>query len=337
VAGMKYSIMSTRQVLWLLHTLPFWTLPAITGLVMLLLCYLTGAFAPPKDEAALRIFNGALAMPIFVFYEWVAILVMKRRAISCLNRFTQTCPHKLEYVDYEQDIESRLKKNIGWSIALGTVFTCSYLYSEDLFATNLSNTLLLMNLYALPFWIFNSLVLLQLFYITQYVIKHFLGNEKIDLFGIKKLLPISDLVVTNTVLSTFALALIPLFWIGRTVPLIDKIIVVVVFILLSGYLFWPVLKVQRIISRKKRLSINRINQKFQTLFEAKLGVSRRLADDAQRLRKLSSLISAKQEISSASEWPIDLPQSIKGVLLSLSIPMSWAAGSFVESLISKFF
>jgi hypothetical protein len=41
------------------------------------------------------------------------------------------------------------------------------------------------------------------------VIKHFLDNEKIDLFGIEKRLPISDLVITNSILSTFGLALIP--------------------------------------------------------------------------------------------------------------------------------
>ena len=334
---MKLTTKKNEQDLFLSKTLPFWALPAITGVGMLLLCYLTGAFALPKDDITLRIFNGALAMPIFVFYEWVAVLVMKRRAIACLSRFTQNSKLHLVSVEFEKDIESRLKKNIGWSFILGTLFTCSYLYYEDLFATNLSPTLFLMNLYALPFWFFNSLILLQLFFITHYVIKHFLGNENIDLFGIKKLLPISDLVVTNTILSTFGLALIPLFWIGRTVPLIDKIIVVVVFVLLSSYLFWPVLKVQRIISRKKKLSIKRINMQFQTLFEAKLGESRRLTDDADRLRKLSSLLSTKQEISAASEWPIDLPQSIKGVLISISIPMSWVAGSFVESFISKFF
>jgi hypothetical protein len=169
------------------------------------------------------------------------------------------------------------------------------------------------------------------------VIKHFLDNEKIDLFGIEKRLPISDLVITNSILSTFGLALIPLFWMGRTVPVIDKVIVVIVFILLSSYLFWPVLKVQKIISRKKRLAINRINIKLRSLFETKQGESRRITDDAQRLRKLSSLISAKQEISSATVWPIDLPQSIKGILICLSIPLSWAAGSLVESFISTFF
>tara|TARA_R110002167_G_scaffold39550_3_gene122093 strand:+ start:1252 stop:2256 length:1005 start_codon:yes stop_codon:yes gene_type:complete len=334
---MKNANIANGQILLLFKALPFWTIPVVTGGVMLMFCYLTGAFAPPNGEASLRIFNGALAMPIFVVYVWIAVLVMKRRAIACLNQFTQNSAHDLTYVNFEQDIESRLKKNIIWSIALSILFTCTYLYHEDLIATDLSPALFLLNIYTLLFWFFNSLVLLQLFFITQYVIKHFLDNEKIDLFGIQKLLPISDLVITNTIISTFGLALIPLFWIGRTVPTIDKIIVTAVFILMSGYLFWPVLKVQKIISRKKRLAIMRINTKFQTLFESKLGVSRRLTDDAQRLRKLSSLISAKQEISVASEWPIDLPQSIKGVLISMSIPLSWVAGSFVESFISKFF
>jgi hypothetical protein len=334
---MNNSYMTNARIFSLFKPLSFWVLPTFTGFVMLLLSYLTGAFSPPKDDAALRIFNGALAMPTFVVYAWIAVLVMKRRAIACLNLFTQTSAQHLTHVDFEQDIEVRLKKNIGWSVILSVLFTCLYLYYEDLIATQLSPALFLMNVYALFFWIFISLILLQLFFITQYVIKHFLGNEQIDLFGIKKLLPISDLVITNTILSTFGLALIPLFWIGRTIPTIDKIIVAAVFILMSGYLFWPVFKVQSIISRKKRLAIKRINIKFQSLFAAKLGGARRLTDDAQRLRKLSSLISAKQEISAASEWPIDLPQSIKGLLISLSIPMSWAAGAFVESFISNFF
>lgn len=102
------------------------------------------------------------------------------------NRFTQSGTCDVTHVDFEQDIEVRLRKNIGWSIVLGAMFTCSYLYSEDLFATNFDHILFQMNIYALLFWI-------------------------------KKLLPISDLIVTNTVLSTFGLALIPLFWIGRTV------------------------------------------------------------------------------------------------------------------------
>lgn len=325
------------NLLSFINHLPFWGLPTLAGLILLLLSFGSGAFAPPKDAAALRLFNAAFTMPIFVVWAWVSVLVMKRRAIGCLNRFTQTSAHLLEQVNFEQDIERRLKVNIIWSLVIGVLFSFFYLYFEDLFATNLNTPLFLLNVYTLFFWTFNSLVLLQLFFITHYVIKHFLGNEKIDIFGIKKLLPISDLVITNTIISTLGLALIPLFWIDRIVPVVDKIIVTLVFVLLSSYLFWPVLKVQRIISRKKRLSIKRINIKFQNLFEAKLGESRRLTDDAQRLRKLSSLISAKQEISAASEWPIDFPQSIKGVLISLSIPLSWAAGSLVESFISKLF
>ncbi len=332
----NYKVMS-KEIFTLFKMLPFWLLPVFTGFVMLMLCHMTGAFVQPKNDTALRIFNGALAMPIFVVYSWIAVLVMKRRAIWCLKKFTQISSHQFVYVNFVQDIENRLKKNIRWSIVLGILFTCFYLYYEALIAIDLSPSLFLMNIYALFFWTFNSLILLQLFFLTQYVIKHFLSNEKVDLFGIKKMSPISDLVITNTIISTFGLALIPLFWIGRTVPLIDKVLVAIVFMLLSGYLFWPVLKVQKIISTKKRLSISRINMKFQTLFETKLGNSRRLTDDAQRLRKLSSLISAKQEISAASEWPIDLPQSIKGILISLSIPLSWAAGSIVESFISKFF
>jgi hypothetical protein len=143
--------MSNGRILSSLKTLPFWALPFFTGFLMSMLSHEMGAFDAPKDDAALRIFNGALGFPIFVVYGWASILVMKRRAIRCLNRFTQTSVLHLAKVDFEQDIESKLESNIAWSIALGTVFTCSYLYYEDLIATDLSSTIFLMNLYALPF------------------------------------------------------------------------------------------------------------------------------------------------------------------------------------------
>ena len=319
------------------HRWPFWLLPILLGAIMLYLGHLFGALAPPTDSNSQRVFNGALAMPIIVVYGWIAVLVMKNRAIHCLTIYTQDCEAQSNSVDFSSDMKVMLRRNLTWSIGIGVSLTCLYLYAENEFASELGSPLFLMNVYAVPFWAIICLTFLQLTFITHYVIKHFLVAEKINLFGIAKLLPVSDLVITNTVISAFLLALIPLFWIGRTVPALDKLLVVFMFALLTCFLFWPVFKVQKIISHKKQLSISRINQSFQALFNGKIGDTRRLTDDAQRLRRLSSLISAKQEIAAASEWPIDLPQSVKGILLSLSIPLSWAAGSIVEGFIARFF
>jgi hypothetical protein len=178
------------------------------------------------------------------------------------------------------------------------------------------------------------LLILQLIFITRLVIKHFLDKERIGIFGNKKLLPISDLVISNTVMTVFFFALFPVFWINKDIPIIDKALIIVVLIAIVSLLFRPVIKVQKSIALQKQQALERINNSMLVIFDHRQINMRRLTDDPERLRRLSSLVALKQEVSKASEWPIDLPQSIKGVLVAISIPLSWAIGSLIETFIS---
>lgn len=319
-------------------SLPNWFGPFLYAILGVTGSYLLGAFDTPNPEDAklAKEFNAGFALPIFTGLLWFINATMLQRAYFCLDNFMQNNLDKVYSVDVVNMLRIRFKINLKISVGLGVASGITYMLFEGVLATDLRMVAIYLNLMAIPFWVLTFLFMLQLFYVTRYVIKHFLSVEKIDLFGIKKLTPISDLVISNTVLSAISLAFVPLFWIGREIPQLDKLIVATVFILFALFLFWPVVRVQRIIARKKRLAISRINQSFHLLFDRKIGENRRLTDDPERLRKLSALISAKQEISEVSEWPIDLPQSIKGILICFSIPFSWIAGSLVETLVSKF-
>lgn len=151
------------------------------------------------------------------------------------------------------------------------------------------------------------------------MVGNFLDRDSLDLFSIKQLQPISDLVIYNTA------------------PLLDLGLVALCFILFALYLFLPVFKVQRIIASKKHLAIDRIYSAIHHLMISNhVSVRRDVLLRSELIRELASLISAKREIYASSEWPIDLPQGLKGILLAMSIPLSWAAGSMVESFISRF-
>jgi hypothetical protein len=317
--------------------IPFWFLPTFCALFIIYTANYLGIFSSERISLVNgpREFNAAYAIPTLSLYFWLAIQITKKRAKACLTEFAKQNTKLNGNKNYCQDIESQYQKNLRISCILGMVITLIYLSVEDLLATDFDSIGLFLNIIAVPFWSFSCLLFLQLLFITHFTIKHFLGYDKIDLFGIKKLMPVSEMVITNSLVSAFGLILIPLFWIGKTIPNTDKIIVTLVFILISCYLFWPILRVQKVISNKKKLAINRINSSFENLFDDKLLGERRLTDDPTRLRKLSSLISAKQEIANASEWPFDLPQRLKGLLLIVSIPLSWAAASLVETLIVK--
>ncbi|MEC8373405.1 MAG: hypothetical protein VX078_01140, partial [Pseudomonadota bacterium] len=96
------------------------------------------------------------------------------------------------------------------------------------------------------------------------------------------------------------------------------------------YLFRPIHKVQKNISKKKALAVERINHSIKSLFSSSGHSNRRLTDDPVRLRKLSSLISSKQQIANVSELAIDIPQGMKTLAIALSVPASWAIGALID-------
>jgi uncharacterized protein YoxC len=162
------------------------------------------------------------------------------------------------------------------------------------------------------------------------VISHFLNEKLVDLFGIERFEHLSDLVISNAIVSAVSLSLIPLFWLGTVVPVIDRVIVAVIFLVLIVYLFRPIHKVQKNISKKKALAVERINHSIKSLFSSSGHSNRRLTDDPVRLRKLSSLISSKQQIANVSELAIDIPQGMKTLAIALSVPASWAIGALID-------
>lgn len=306
--------------------------------VTLSICILLGAFGVNgiDSHTLLRERNAAVALPIFSAYLWLANQYLLSRTLSCTRRYMQNNRTDLDPDAVAIQMKERTKVNGRVSILIGTTVASIYMYSEGLLAFDLSPLRLFLNVLAIAFWILCVFSTLQVIYVTRFVINNFLNRKNIDLFSIKKLIPISDLVITNTVLSSLCLALIPLFWVGQVIPTIDKFIVAGVFLMLCWFLFWPVLRVQKTISAKKSMAIERINESVKLLFDDSHEDKRRLTDDPERLRQLSALISAKREIANASEWPINLPQSLKGLLFSLSIPLSWVAGSLIETFISRF-
>lgn len=303
----------------------------------IIISFFLGAFDfhAPEKLPSLRERNAVFAMPIFTVYLWLANQYLESRTLICTSQFIRKNQLLLKPRAAAMMVKSRSSINIKIASLVGTVVAFGYMYFEGLLAYDLRPLLLFLNMLAVPFWIMSVFLTLQLIFITRFVIKHFLSAKSIDLFGIKKLSSISDLVITNTVISALCLALIPLFWLGKPIPPADKYIVAGFFVMLCWFLFWPVLSVQQTISSKKSMAIERINESVKALFDSKTKSDRRLTDNPERLRQLSALISAKQEIANASEWPINLPQSLKGLFFALSIPLSWVAGSLIETFISK--
>jgi len=311
----------------------------VWGLVYLLMLYaiasMLGAFTDVTSASAIRIRNAALGMPLFTVFTLISTHFLMHRCYIALQHAVKNSPAQKYTHLLLTAFFLRVKKLKWLSVLLGVVITFSYLYAENLLATEWTLLELFMNVSALPFWASAFYFICTCLYSTKYVIANFLDRESLDLFSLKELKPISDLVIYNTALCACTMAIIPVFWLNKTVPTIDIAIVLLVFCGLALYLFLPVFKVQQIVSNKKTLAIARLNQAINALMKKNsFGSHEAILKESQVLRELASLISTKKEIHAASEWPIDLPQGLKGILLGVSIPLSWAAGSLVESIIS---
>lgn len=318
----------------LLH---FYLLPVLVGLVIFLLGFPLGVFDLPNSpsEKDIRFFNAGIAVPIIVTSYWLGIRYSYYKALLCLYRFARISDRRSAVLKVSEIIENKRKRNLKISVIVGIFMATFYLSYEGLLANDFDTVTVYMNIIALPFWTVLCMALLQLITITQTVIQHFLTLQKIQLFDIKKLMPISDLVIVNILITALLASVIPLFWMGKNIPDIDIIIGLFIFIGFAVFQFLPVIRVQQMVANNKALAIQRINLQYENQFTTKEIGSLSLIHDSEKLRQLSALINAKQEIASSSEWPLDISQGAKALLLSLSVPLSWAIGSLIETAISN--
>lgn len=312
--------------------LPYWVFPSLYTLVCLLLNYFAGSLDFPATNILReqRDFNAALGMPVVTGYLWLTVRLLHQHAAKSLVNYLLSQHRLADFSIHRQRLETRLQKHVLLAATLSVSVTLIYLTTENLLALDLELHVLLLNLMAVPFWFFIWLFVFQITFITLYVIRHFVGKTQFDLYELRKLKPISDLVLTNTVFAIAVLAITPVFWYRVPVPVIDIIILAFLMGALISYVFWPVLKMRFMMKRQKQVVIENLNNQMQLLFDNS-AVEPQLEDDV-RLRKLELLQNQKEEVFSLSEWPLDLPQVIKVITVSTLLPLSWLLLAAMENM-----
>ena len=312
--------------------LPYWVFPSLYTLVCLLLNYFAGSLDFPATNILReqRDFNAALGMPVVTGYLWLTVRLLHQHAAKSLVNYLLSQHRLADFSIHRQRLETRLQKHVLLAATLSVSVTLIYLTTDNLLALDLELHVLLLNLMAVPFWFFIWLFVFQITFITLYVIRHFVGKTQFDLYELRKLKPISDLVLTNTVFAIAVLAITPVFWYRVPVPVIDIIILAFLMGALISYVFWPVLKMRFMMKRQKQVVIENLNNQMQLLFDNS-AVEPQLEDDV-RLRKLELLQNQKEEVFSLSEWPLDLPQVIKVITVSTLLPLSWLLLAAMENM-----
>lgn len=313
------------------------TTPITASIVLILLSFASGNLTLPDISASslvYRKFAAAVAFPTIIGFSLFMIISVTKNFESTLRAFK---PGDDEFLSQQLNkLDEITAQNIVFACVIGSAVALGYMLSENLLTVELSISMWILNVMAVVFWVFNMMALFQISRLTNYIVNHYLNKHNIDLFGLKNISPFSQFVVSNVVYVSIFFILVPLFWIGNQIPIVDMLAISLGLFILVVFLFKPVLRVQSLIADKKSLTIERFNQQLSEAMESNVCGGRRITDDPRTLRKIASLITAKAEISKVREWPVDVPQSIKALAITASAPLSMVAGSLVDYALNQF-
>lgn len=259
------------------------------------------------DERTQRDFNAALGMPLMIGYLWLSLRIMHRRAGKRIAEFLLQTNNFSRFSKHSQKLEKKLIRHIVIAIGAALAVTLLYLISEDLLAVNQSWPVLLLNIIAVIFWFFLILFIMQSASFTRHLYRSLVLPVIYDKNDFSFCKGIIDLGIGNMFFAIILLVIIPIFWIGKPVPLIDLGITLCIFLVLFGLLFWPVIKMQWVINHKRKIAIENIEHDIATLMmtePSQIGVK----EYAEQLYGLNQQL---EDMKNLRCCPLDLWQNIE--------------------------
>ena len=221
-----------------------WLPPLLFVIVCLSLNYLAGSLdlAYVVDERSQRDFNAALGMPLIIGYLWLAIRIMHRRAGRRIADFLASVRRVDEYPQHIKKLEKKLITQVVIASALAISITMIYLTTEGLLALDLKPAIILLNAIAVPFWFFLFLFIMQSASFTRYMYRHLVLPSITRETNFSHCKALCDLGLSNVSLALMMLMLVPILWLGKPIPVIDLLILMVMIVFMLALLFLPVLK-----------------------------------------------------------------------------------------------
>lgn len=298
-----------------------WLPPLLFVIVCLSLNYLAGSLdlAYVVDERSQRDFNAALGMPLIIGYLWLAIRIMHRRAGRRIADFLVSVRRVDEYPQHIKKLEKKLITQVVIASALAISITMIYLTTEGLLALDLKPAIILLNAIAVPFWFFLFLFIMQSASFTQYMYRHLVLPSITRETNFSHCKALCDLGLSNVSLVLMMLMLVPIFWLGKPIPVIDLLILMVMIVFMLALLFLPVLKTLWLMRTYRAKNIASI----ETAIEAILVKRRSGLNNERTAAQLYRLNQQLEDMRQFSCWPRDIVQNIKIFIVSAGVPTSW--------------
>ena len=286
-----------------------------------------------------RNLGAALAFPLISGLCFFFLPILGRKAQASILQSARLTGSSMRHAAvYAQHVSRVPRLSFRFAFIAGSTVAISYMALEGLLYDshidlpgNLKRSPLIIQ--SIYFFVALILLITSLVRITALLTRFATRDLRIELFYIEELVPLADAVLWNTVSISAALALSPIFWLGRTVPTLDISLVMVVLATTLYLLFFPIFQVRHIVSRRKQLALERIRDALKSATQSDELLKRRLTDSPKRLEEINNLVGVREEITRTKEWPISLPVGIRVVLVVLIPPISWISASLVDWIV----
>ena len=311
----------------------------LTTLFLLLLNGLCGHIFMPDSSTTpeqYRDLGAALAFPLISGLCFLFLPILSRKAQASILQSARLSGSSMRHaVVYAQQVSRVPRLSFPFAAITGATVAISYMALEDLLYV--SHIDIPGNLMRLPlliesiyFFVAVTLLITSLVRITVLLTRFAGRGMRIELFHIEELVPLADAVLWNTMSISLALALSPIFWLGRSIPPLDISLVAAVLVATLYLLFSPIFKVRNIVSQRKQLALERIRDALKSATRSDDLSKRRLTDSATRLEEINNLVGVREEITRTKEWPITMTVGIRVILFVLIPPLSWISASVVD-------
>ena len=318
--------------------------PVVTLLFLAVNLVLGHIFMPDASTTPeqYRDLGGALALPLISGLSIFFLPVLAGKAQSSIlrsaalsdssNRHARVYAHHVGQVPL---LSARIACFSGFLVAFMYMAWEGLLYSSDL---SLRDNMMRLSLciQAVYFWVAVIWILVSLVRITLLLTQFATRYLSIELFHIDELVPLADSVLWNALAVSAGITLAPIFWLGRSIPALDIVLVMAVLLVILYLLFFPILRVKRIVSAKKELALRRISDALKSATRSENQSKRRLTDSSKRMEDINNLVGVRRELTETKEWPITLPVGIRLVLLVLTPLASMVGATLVEQMVQEF-
>ena len=234
-----------------------WLFPALFVVVALLAHWWSGALRWPIDSADhQRDFNTALGITLFTAFFWAGVRAIHQNVASTLIAVLLDNHQLSQFNFHRRVLIKKFERQLSLFCCLAPIMPFFYLVNQGLVSRIDEAEVFMITLSAIPFWLFVFLFIAQVTTNTRYIFNLAFSERQGNVAELPLYRAVFDMAIANAKFALGAIAILPVFWFNKPIPLLDVVFVSLVVGILVLYLFVPVWRIcQKLVSLRAQVKV----------------------------------------------------------------------------------